>query len=127
LIPALTNERISSPAVGLFQGIATGISGTFIVPMLLYLQDRRLDRDRLIQMLGISFTNSAVALSIALALDGKFSISVTTMSLLAVLPAIAGMRLGRQVRHKLSEALFERIFLVGLTLAGLNLVIRSLY
>lgn len=126
LIPALKNEQLSSPVIGLVQGIATGISGTFIVPMLLYLQDRKLDRDRLIQALGISFTNSAIALSIALALDGKFSISVTTMSLLAVLPAILGMRIGRKLRHKLSEDVFERVFLVALTLAGLNLVLRAL-
>jgi len=126
LLPTLSNERISSPIVGLVQGVATGISGTFIVPMLLYLQDRNLDRDRLIQALGISFTNSAIALSIALALDGQFSISVTTASLLAVVPAIVGMRVGRRLRRSLSETIFERVFLIGLTLAGLNLIIRAL-
>ncbi len=126
LLPAFGDERRASPIVGLIQGVATGTSGTFIVPMLLYLRDRKLDRERLVQTLGISFTNSSIAFGLALAINGQFTLAVTTMSVIAVIPALIGMTIGRKIRFSLSEAMFERIFLICLLLVSVNLIVRSL-
>lgn len=126
LTPEVSNEKRSSPVVGFVQGIATGISGTFIVPMLPYLRDRKLDRERLVQTLGISFTTSSIAFGLALSINGQFTVAVTSMSLIAVIPAIIGMIVGRRIRFKLPEVMFERIFLICLLLASVNLIFRSM-
>lgn len=126
LLPKITNEKRSSVIIGFVQGLVTGVSGTFIVPMLLYFQNLQFDRNRLIQILGISFTINSAAFGTALALNGQFSVAVTAMSAFAVLPALVGMHIGRRLRFKLSEKLFEQVFLVCLMLAGANLILRSI-
>jgi hypothetical protein len=47
-----------SPIVGLLTGAITGATGVFVMPAVPYLQALQLDRDELVQALGLSFTVS---------------------------------------------------------------------
>jgi uncharacterized membrane protein YfcA len=122
-------ERIEpwlSPLIGVATGFVTAATGIFVIPAVPYLQALGLEKDDLVQALGISFMVSTLALAASLASEGAFSSSVATESLLALVPALAGMGLGQLVRARISAALFRRCFFLGLLGLGLHLALRSL-
>jgi len=117
-------ERWLSPAVGLTTGLITGGTGVFVIPAVPYLQALGLNKDDLIQALGLSFTISTVALAIGLAGGGAFHVENTVTSALAVAPALAGMWVGTRIRQRISPAAFRLWFLIFLLLLGVQLVVR---
>jgi len=119
-------ERWLSPLVGLTTGLVTGSTGVFVIPAVPYLQALDLDKEDLIQALGLSFTVSTIALAIGLARGGAFSTQQLTASVVALAPALAGMWLGQIARKRISPTTFRRWFLVCLALLGAELMVRSL-
>lgn len=117
-------ERRLAPLVGLVTGAITGATGVFVMPAVPFLQALRLDKDELVQALGLSFTVSTVALAAGLATQGAFRLGQLGLSSLAIVPALAGMWLGQALRAHLSARLFRRCFLLFLVLLGLELASR---
>lgn len=124
-VPA-TTERWLSPLVGLITGLVTGSTGVFVIPAVPYLQALDLEKDDLIQALGLSFTVSTIALAIGLAHGGAFNAGNLTGSTIALVPALVGMSLGQLARRRISPPTFRRWFLICLLLLGLELVARPL-
>ncbi|GAB4186418.1 MAG: hypothetical protein OHK0024_26750 [Thalassobaculales bacterium] len=118
-------ERVVSPLVGVANGLLTGMTGSFAVPGVPYLQALGLQRDMLVQAMGILFSLSTVALALSLGGGGLLSAELGAVSAIAVLPAVAGMWLGRRCRARLSEEGFRRLLLGGLALIGLHLAIAA--
>lgn len=124
-VPAKAEPWLS-PLVGLLTGVITGATGVFVIPAVPYLGSLDLTKEELIQALGLSFTVSTIALAAALAWTGHYKLTEAGNSLLAVLPALAGMYLGQRVRDKLHPEAFRRWFLAGLTVLGLYMLLRAL-
>ena len=120
-------EPLLSPLVGLVTGLLAGATGVFVIPAVPYLQALGLEKDDLVQALGLSFTVSTLALAAGLGLHGAFPAGDLLLSGLAVLPALAGMALGQIIRRRISPARFRRWFLVCLLLLGTEMVSRSLW
>jgi len=120
------SERWLSPLIGLITGMLTGATGIFVIPVIPYLSSLKLGKEELIQSLGISAFVCPLALGIALALSGRFQMSVAGPSLLAVLPALAGMVAGQRVRGRLQPAVFRRWFFFGLLALGTYMFLRSI-
>ena len=118
-------ERWCSPLVGLVTGAVTGATGVGAVPLAPYLSSLDLDKEEIIQALGLAFTVSMLALAVGLALEGKFHAAVAGGSLLALLPALAGMALGQRIRERMSPAAFRRWFFAGLLALGVYMVVRA--
>ncbi|MDY0976003.1 sulfite exporter TauE/SafE family protein [Massilia sp. CFBP9012] len=114
------------PVVGVATGLVTGATGVFVVPAVPYLQALRLDKDELVQALGLSFTVSTVALAIGLATHGAFAFEQLGLSALAIAPALLGMWLGQAIRARISAKRFRQCFLAFLIGLGLELASRSL-
>jgi uncharacterized protein len=104
----------------------TGMTGSFVVPGILFLQAIGLTRDMLIQAMGLLFTVSTVALALALKGNDLLSVELGSWSAAAVVPAILGMALGQRVRQGLSEELFRRVFFVALLLLGAYIMAGAL-
>ena len=121
-----SNEPWISPFVGLVSGGITGLTGVFVVPAIGYLQALRLERDELIQAMGLWFTIATLSLAFALQDHGILSGELGLLSLMAVLPALLGMWVGRTLRPKLSESAFKRLFFVGLTLLGIYISVSTI-
>ncbi len=123
------NERWASPIVGLLTGLVTGATGVFVIPAVPYLQALNLDKEDLIQALGLSFTVSTIVLAAAL-IGGpgqqETSVALFGGSVLALLPALAGMFLGQWLRGKMSVQTFRKVFFIGLLILGLYLVAEAL-
>lgn len=119
-------ERWLSPLIGLTTGLIAGGTGVFTVPAVPYLQALGLDRDDLIQALGLSFTVSSIALAIGLARGGALHSGEFAASTLAIAPALLGMWSGQVARKHISPPAFRRVFLVCLFLLGSELALRAL-
>jgi uncharacterized membrane protein YfcA len=119
-----SGERAASPVIGLVTGAVTAATGVFVIPAVPYLQGLKLERDMLVQALGLAFTTSTIALAASLLLAGQFEIQAAGLSLYALIPALAGMMFGQWVRGRIRPALFRRCFFVGLLGLGLHLLLR---
>lgn len=117
-------ESMLSPVIGMVTGLLTGATGVFTIPAVPYLQSLGLQKDELVQALGLSFTVSTVALAAGLLAHGAFRPGQLGLSLLAVVPALAGMWLGTIARQKISPNAFRRCFLLFLIILGLELTLR---
>ena len=119
-------ERWLAPLVGAITGLVTAATGVFVIPAVPYLQALGLQRDELIQAMGISFTVSTLALAAGLYFNGRYSSGDLGLSVLMLLPALVGMAVGTYVRQKLSPVLFRKLFLISLILLGTHMVLREL-
>lgn len=120
------SEGWLSPVVGLITGAIAGATGVFVIPAVPYLQALGLEKDDLVQALGLSFTTSTIALAVGLASRQAWQADQLALSALAVIPALIGMGLGQRLRRTVSPAAFRRGFLVVLALLGGEMVLRSM-
>jgi uncharacterized membrane protein YfcA len=119
------NEVWAGPVLGLINGVLTGMTGTFVVPGVMFLQSIDLPRDKLVQAMGMLFTVSAIALAVALQRNNMFSMDLGVTSSIALIPAVIGMIIGQRIRGFLSENLFRQVFFIGILLIGGYILIRS--
>jgi uncharacterized membrane protein YfcA len=116
-----------SPIIGLATGLVAGATGVFVIPAGPYFQAIRLTKDELVQALGLSFTLSTVTLAIVLWRAGAMHFGNAVGSLLAVLPALAGMMIGQRIRNLTSEETFRRWFFIALLLLGAQQAVRNAF
>ncbi|MCG8560027.1 MAG: sulfite exporter TauE/SafE family protein [Hyphomicrobiales bacterium] len=114
-----------SPLMGGLGGLSFGLTGTYMVPGVLYIQALGLSRDVLVQTLGIVFVVITATLSLSLSRHGLLPPEMGLMSAYALLPTAAGMVIGQRIRKGLSEALFRRLFFVALLILGAYLSGRA--
>jgi uncharacterized membrane protein YfcA len=115
-----------SPLIGAATGLVTAATGVYMIPSAPYLQAIGLEKDDLVQALGLSFTVSTLALAATLVQDGALQMSVAGGSLLALAPALIGMVLGQGVRARVRAETFRICFFAGSLLLGSHLVLRAL-
>jgi uncharacterized membrane protein YfcA len=123
-VPA-RSELWLGPLVGIATGVATAATGVFVLPAVPYLQALGLDKDELVQALGLSFIVSTLALSVGLIGAGALDLAIAWHSLLALVPALAGMAAGTLIRKRISAAAFKMCFFAGLLALGGYLVLRA--
>ena len=119
-------EGWAGPAVGALTGAVSSLTGVFAIPAVPYLASLGLDKDELIQALGLSFTVSTAALAAGLAAGGLFADGAAGGSLLALLPAAVGLVAGGWLRGRVQPETFRICFLVGVAALGLHLAVRGL-
>lgn len=118
-------EVWANPMLGAFNGVITGLTGTFIVPGVLYLQALEMPRRELVQAMGIVFCLSTIALAVFLTREKLMPGDLAVTSLLATAPAFAGMWVGQRIGARLSDAAFKRAFLWALLVLGVFLAARN--
>lgn len=125
-IPRHAESRLS-PAIGAATGLVTAATGVFVIPAVPYLQMLGLEKDDLMQALGLAFTVSTVALAMTLAYSGAFHATAAGTSFLALLPALGGMFAGQRMRSGIRPAVFRRCFFVGLLMLGAHLALHAVW
>ena len=120
-VPA-RREGVVGVVVGVVTGAVTAVTGVFAIPAVPYMQALGLERDALIRAMGLSFSVSTLALAGGLLLGWQYAVSTAGQSLLLLLPALAGMELGRLLRQRLSPAVFRRCLLLSLLALGLYML-----
>jgi uncharacterized membrane protein YfcA len=117
------HEVWGGPMIGAATGLITGATGVFVLPAVPYLQAIGLERDDLVQALGLSFTVSTIALAFGLLRLDAFAADSAWVSLLALGPALLGMQMGQWLRQRIAAATFRSVFFAGLLLLGATLAL----
>lgn len=119
-------EVWAGPLLGTVNGVLTGMTGSYVVPGVMFLQGIGLPRDRLVQAMGMLFLVSTLALGLALGGNDFLSAELGLASTAALVPALVGMALGQSLRRRLPEQRFRQIFFVALLLLGGYIVAGAL-
>ena len=119
-------ELWAGPLIGLVNGVLTGMTGSFVVPGVMFLQAIGLAREVLIQAMGMLFALSTLALAIALQRNALLTAEHGVLSIAALLPAILGMLFGRWIRRGISEQLFRKLFFISLLVLGTYIIFNAL-
>lgn len=112
--------------MGTVNGVLTGMTGSFVVPGVLYLQAVGLKKDHLIKAMGMLFLISTLVLALALQNLNLITPENWRVSAMGVVPAIAGVFLGQKIRSRLSESRFRSIFFGALLVLGAYIVVSNL-
>lgn len=115
----------AGPVVGATTGAITSATGVFVIPAVPYLQALGLDRNELVQAMGLAFTASTIALAGDLIHGGQLGGREAWASLLALVPALAGMMAGQWLRHRVSATTFRRILFIGIGALGVHLLLAG--
>lgn len=118
-------EVWAGPLFGTANGILTGMTGSFVVPGVMFLQAIGLSRDMLVQAMGMLFTASTVALALALQGNSILTTQLSLVSAAAVIPAAAGMVIGLRIRRRLSEKRFRQIFFIAILVLGAYIIAKA--
>ena len=118
-------ERPLSVPLGAINGMLTGMTGSFMVPSVLFMQAMGFQRDMLVQAMGVFFAISTMVLAVSLGKNDLISMEHVRLSLLALVPSILGLYIGRWTRLKINEERFQQIFLGSVLLLGGYISYRS--
>ena len=118
-------EVWSGPLFGIANGILTGMTGSFVVPGVMFLQAIGLPRDMLVQAMGILFTLSTAALAVALHTSNLLTLELGLVSATAVVPAAVGMVTGQRIRRNLSEKSFRQVFFIAILVLGSCIILKA--
>ena len=124
-VPSKHTTSLGVAAAGI-NGVIGGMTGSFVVPGVMYLQALGLDRHQLVQAMGILFTLSTLALGLMLGGHGLLSVDLGGQSMAGVLPALLGMALGQRLRVRMSEERFRRVFFFAILVVGIAIAVRNL-
>ena len=129
----LFNLRLSLPRqsevwlalpVGVVTGFIAAGTGVFVIPSGPYLQAIGLNKDEMVQALGITFTVSTVVLGGIVAHAGSVQMVLLVPMVVALAASLIGMWIGQKVRSRFSEETFRRWFFIGLLLLGAHLALH---
>ncbi len=126
-VPRKWEQPLSVPLVainGMLTGM-TGMTGSFMVPSVLFMQAMGFQRDMLVQAMGIFFAISTIVLAVSLGRNDLISMEHVQVSVSALVPSILGLAIGRRVRLKIDEERFQQLFLVSVLLLGGYISYRS--
>jgi uncharacterized protein len=110
---------------GLATGAMTVLTGVYVIPSGPYLNAIGLEKDELVQGLGMAFLAASLGLGAALWTRGAVAPSVAGASALALAPALIAMLAGQKLRGSIPDQLFRRLFFGGLLLLGSFLAVKG--
>ncbi len=115
-----------APVAGIVAGLIGGVSMLFGPIYAMYLSGLRLTKDFFV--VGVSLANLVSTLALVAALAGYRLIGSEDLlaSVLAMIPAFAGVLLGQKLRRHINEDAFRKALAVVLFLIGLNLIRKAL-
>ena len=84
-----------------------------------YMQAIGMEKDELVQALGVFFTVATVALAFNVTASGLLTAATALPGEIAMAASFAGMFIGQAVRSRMNPEEFRRWFLVAMILLGL--------
>lgn len=120
-----SSEPFWSPVIGLLSGLVLAATGIMAVPLIPYLYALELNRDELLQTLGVTFVVAAVALALILFDAGLLRITNASGSALALIPTALGMYAGRHMLVRIDPKTFRKLFVAGLFALGAFIAIKA--
>src|SRR5438128_200679 len=92
------NEKWIGGIVGLITGVVSAGTGVQVFPSMPYMQAIGMEKDELVQALGVFFTVATLALAFSLTSVGLLSAATALPGAIAMAAAFAGMFIGQALR-----------------------------
>jgi uncharacterized protein len=124
---ARRDEKWMGGVVGVVTGVVSAATGVQVIPSMPFMQAIGMEKDELVQALGVYFTVATVALAFSLTGAGLLSASTALPGAIAMAAAFTGMFVGQAVRSRMQAEAFRRWFLVAMILLGLYLAGSAIY
>jgi uncharacterized protein len=124
---ARRNEKWIGGVVGVTTGMISAATGVQVIPSMPFMQAIGMEKDELVQALGVFFTVATMALAINLTSVGLLTAATALPGAVAMAAAFAGMFIGQAVRTKLQPEAFRRWFLIAMILLGIYLTGSAMY
>ena len=124
---ARRDEKWIGGIVGVMTGVVSAATGVQVIPSMPYMQAIGMEKDELVQALGVFFTVATVALAFNLTSAGLLSVSTALPGAIAMAAAFTGMFIGQAVRSRMRPEAFRRWFLVAMIFLGLYLAASAIY
>ena len=121
------NEKWIGGVVGVLTGAVSAATGVQVIPSMPFMQAIGMEKDELVQALGLFFTVATVALAFNLTSAGLVSAATALPGAIAMAAAFAGMFIGQAVRSRMQPEAFRRWFLIAMILLGLYLAGSTIY
>ncbi|MDE2376973.1 sulfite exporter TauE/SafE family protein [Bradyrhizobium sp.] len=116
------NEKWVGGVVGVVTGVISASTGVQVIPSMPFMQAIGMEKDELVQALGVFFTVATVALAFNLTAGGLLNAATAWPAAIAMAGAFGGMFIGQTVRARMPAETFRRWFLIAMILLGLYLV-----
>lgn len=128
--PHLSDLSRSSKWLSVLAGTATGfvtaLTAVFVLPWVPYLQTLRLNKDEMVQALGLSFTVATLSLAVRVQMSAPFESGSAYLAIAvggALIGAFGGLKLGEVLRGRLAGPAFQRaLFVIFVALGVANLI-----
>jgi uncharacterized protein len=124
---ARRDEKWIGGVVGLTTGVVSAATGVQVIPSMPYMQAIGMEKDELVQALGVFFTVATMALAFNLTAAGLLNASTALPGAVAMAGAFIGMFIGQAVRSRMQPETFRRWFLIAMILLGIYLVASAVY
>ena len=118
---ARRDEKWIGGIVGVVTGLISAATGVQVIPSMPFLQAIGMEKDELVQALGVFFTTATVALAFNLTTAGLLTAATALPGAVAMAASFAGMFIGQAVRTRMQPDVFRRWFLIAMILLGLYL------
>jgi len=124
---ARSDEKWIGGIVGLMTGVVSAATGVQVIPSMPYLQAIGMEKDELVQALGVFFTVATVALAFNLTSAGLLTAATALPGAIAMAASFIGMFVGQAVRSRMQPEMFRRWFLIAMILLGLYLAASAVH
>jgi uncharacterized protein len=124
---ARRNEKWIGGIVGLVTGVISAATGVQVLPSMPYMQAIGMEKNELVQALGVFFTVATLAQAFNLTSSGLISAATALPGAIAMACSFAGMFIGQAVRSRMQPEAFRRWFLISMILLGIYLVGSTVY
>ena len=124
---ARRDEKWIGGIVGIVTGLISAATGVQVIPSMPFMQAIGMEKDELVQALGVFFTVATLALAFSLSSSGVLSAATALPGAVAMVCSFAGMFIGQSVRSRLQPEAFRRWFLIAMIFLGLYLVATAIF
>lgn len=118
---ARRNEKWVGGIVGVLTGLISAATGVQVIPSMPFMQAIGLEKDELVQALGVFFTTATIALAFNLTAAGLLTAATALPGAVAMVASFTGMFIGQAVRTRMQPEVFRRWFLISMILLGIYL------
>jgi uncharacterized membrane protein YfcA len=121
------NEKWVGGIVGVVTGVISASTGVQVIPSMPFIQAIGMEKDELVQALGVFFTVATIALGFTLSSSGLLSGATALPGAVAMVFSFAGVFIGQAVRSHMPAESFRRWFLIAMICLGLYLAGTAVY
>ena len=118
---APAHEKWVGGIVGVVTGMVSAATGVQVIPSMPFMQAIGMEKEELVQALGVFFTVATVGLAFNLTSEGLLNAATALPGAVAMAGSFAGMFIGQTVRSRMQPEAFRRWFLIAMILLGIYL------